>query len=272
MKKFYKLLLLLLIHNYCSANPKIVVSITPIASIVSMLLGQEAEIISLANSNGCPHQHAAKLSDLNNIKNSDISIYIDKQFDHFAAKLMSEHAKEIIVIGDIDELKITYNNNVPNLHLWLDLSNVKCMLKQLSSIFIKQFPKLEQHITKNLNDSIIKIDNLAATKNNVLSNSSQVMLFSDSLEYFFNYNHNVIISNYSLSKNISYVNTFRDILEKNSHLKCFVFSAEQDTTFYNQYNKKIVKLQSENWQLSKDLSELYFIKYTEMIKLIEQCQ
>ncbi|MGI4776162.1 MAG: metal ABC transporter solute-binding protein, Zn/Mn family [Janthinobacterium lividum] len=272
INKLSKFLIFLFLPAYCFASAKVVTSISPIASIVAMLLDEQIEVISLANSNGCPHHHTVKLSDLSDIKTADINIYIDKDFDYFAAKLMNINARKIIKLSDFQELKIIFNNGKPNWHLWLDLGNVEILLKKLSILFIDQFPESKQSIIKRLENSLIKISDLSRIKDNTLSDLSQILLFSDSLEYFFAYNNNVIKSDYSSNKNLNYINQFQYILNENPFLKCLVFSTDQDTKFYNKYNKKIIQLESENWHSSKDLSNLYFTQYVKMIQLVKRCQ
>ena len=85
----YKLLLSLILISSFSANakPKIVTSITPIASLVSMLTQDEAEVIAINVSSGCPYHYQMKPSDKQKIFDAKILIYIDEGFDSFAAKL-----------------------------------------------------------------------------------------------------------------------------------------------------------------------------------------
>ena len=54
-KNFYLILIITLFNTQVIARPKIVTSITPLASIAAMLLDDLAEITVIAASNSCPH-------------------------------------------------------------------------------------------------------------------------------------------------------------------------------------------------------------------------
>ena len=81
MKNKIKLVLVLIIiffgRTFVYANPNIVVTITPLASLVSMLTKDKANVVVLDKAGGCPHHHNSKPSDKVAIDNSDIIIYID---------------------------------------------------------------------------------------------------------------------------------------------------------------------------------------------------
>ncbi|MFU7502495.1 MAG: metal ABC transporter substrate-binding protein [Candidatus Tisiphia sp.] len=107
---------------------KIVTSITTLASIIAMLVKEQAEIVAIANNNDCPHHYNLRPSDLKKVKDADIVFYIDEQFDGFAGKLMNGHSKNVIKISNFNRLKIINNDSYSNWHIWLDLDNVKILL------------------------------------------------------------------------------------------------------------------------------------------------
>ena len=56
-------LTMILTNQRAYSKPNILVTITPIASLVAMLTKDKADIIILDTSGGCPHHHSAKPSD-----------------------------------------------------------------------------------------------------------------------------------------------------------------------------------------------------------------
>lgn len=261
-------LLYIIFFSFASyAKPKIVTSITPIASIAAMLVKDKAEIESLAVNSGCPHHYNLKPSDLNKVKNADIAIYIDKEFDGFADKLINNHANTIIKISDIKDLKIIKDN----WHIWLDLDNVQILTKKFAKIFIEKFPDLQADINNNLEVAIKELQDLQKTKNSELDSLKDVILLNDSSEYFF-VNTNISTEKlYSDSqKSLRYLSKL-DSLIKESNNKCLILSTEQNPNLYNKLNVKTVILNSENWNIKNIDSGSYRNQYLRMINQVKGC-
>lgn len=277
---------------------KIVSSTTPIASLVNLLIknSKEIEITSLASGNSCPHHQHAKISDLDIIKNADLVIYINQYFDQFAYRLISKHilnkgyrTPKILNISSVSSLKLIYqnndivkydkNNNVIdenkiNWHLWLDLDNTIVILKEVAEYIIKLQPSLKEEININLEQAISDIQILSKQQKSLLEKkkNSQIILFSDSLSYFFlNYPSNKIIYFYlENNKGLNNYLTLKKELSKNSN-QCLIFNKHQKTDNYQ--NPNIIKFDSENWKNpnGKKNINIYLEKYNEMIKLLSEC-
>ena len=261
-------LLYLLFFSFTSyAKPKIVTSITPIASIAAMLVKDKAEIDSLAISNGCPHHYNLKPSDLAKVKNANIAIYIDEEFDGFADKLINNHANTIIKISDIKDLKIIKDN----WHIWLDLDNTRIILQKFAKIFSEKFHDLQQDINNNLELAMKELQDLQEAKNNEFANLKDVILLSDSSEYFFVGTNISTAKLYSDSqKSLRYFSKL-DSLIKESNNKCLVLSTEQNPNLYNKLNVKTVILNSENWDIKNIDSRSYRNQYLQMINQVRGC-
>ncbi|AAY60869.1 metal ABC transporter substrate-binding protein [Rickettsia felis] len=284
------------------AKPKIVVSITPIASIVSMLVKDKADIESLAISSDCPHHYNIKPSDLVKVKNADIAIYINEQFDGFAEKLIDNHSKNIIKISDIKSLTIIkdivksvgfnykergakpitnrratsddgseFKSFDYNWHIWLDLDNVRILLQEFARIFSKNFPELQEDINNNLSAALKELNKLQEIKNNEFATIKDVILLSDSSEYFF-VNTNIKTSKlYSESqKSLRYIRKLEDLI-KESNNKCLVLSSEQNSRLYDKLNAKIIILNSENWNVKNINSSTFQNQYLQMINQVKKC-
>ncbi len=249
------------------AKPKIVVSIMPIASIVSILVKDKADIESLAINSDCPHHYNIKPSDLAKVKNADIAIYINEQFDGFAEKLIDNHSKNIIKISDIKSLTTIKDN----WHIWLDLDNVRILLQEFARIFSEKFPELQEDINNNLSAALKELNKLQEIKNNEFVTIKDVILLSDSSEYFF-VNTNIKTAKlYSESqKSLRYIRKLEDLI-KESNNKCLVLSNEQNSRLYDKLNAKIIILNSENWNVKNVDSNTFQNQYLQMINQVKKC-
>jgi zinc transport system substrate-binding protein len=266
---FTIIFLILFNHNVLASGSKIkiVTSITPLASIIAMLLNDNAEIVAIANNNNCPHHYNLKPSDLQKVKDADLVLYIDDDFDSFASKLMNNHSKNVIKISDLAKIKFISNNR----HIWLDLERVKIMLEQLSTILARQFPNLDSEIYQNLATSEKQIDNLIETKEKLLAPLKDVILLSDSLEYLFDEQKYKVQKLYSGNqKSLKYIQNLEKLLDRSAS-KCLVLGTEEDFKIYKNFKANIVKVESENWAVDQITSSLFFDQYLKIINQIAKC-
>ncbi len=250
---------------------KIVTSITPLASIIAMLVKEQAEIVAIANNNDCPHHYNLRPSDLKKVKDADIVFYIDEQFDGFAGKLMNGHSKNVIKISNFNRLKIINNDSYSNWHIWLDLDNVKILLEQLSQILVGRFPEISSAVYQNFEEAKKQIDDLAKIKNEKLGPLTDVILLSDSLEYFFDNSQKRVAKLYSSDqKSLKYISNLEHLLAM-SHSKCLLLSLDQDVALYKNFKVEVVAIESENWQVTNINSDLFYNQYLKIINQMSKC-
>ncbi|WP_342272104.1 metal ABC transporter substrate-binding protein [Candidatus Tisiphia endosymbiont of Parasteatoda lunata] len=250
---------------------KIVTSITPLASIIAMLVKEQAEIVAIANNNDCPHHYNLRPSDLKKVKDADIVFYIDEQFDGFAGKLMNGHSKNVIKISNFNRLKIISNDSYSNWHIWLDLDNVKILLEQLSQILVGRFPEISSAVYQNFEEAKKQIDDLAKIKHQRLASLTDVILLSDSLEYFFDNSQKRVAKLYSSDqKSLKYISNLEHLLSM-SHSKCLLLSLDQDVALYKNFKVEVVAIESENWQVTNINSDLFYNQYLKIINQMSKC-
>ncbi len=261
--------------NASYSKPDIIVSITPVASLVSMLTDNKANISVLDSAAGCPHEHYLKPSHKTKINKSDMLIYIDDDFDEVAAVFAQNYNGTKVKISDFDDIDFSGTNGFINWHFWLDLNNVKIMHNKLAVILAQRFPELEKEIKKNLIKSSKKIDDLNKFKRVFLSNIDFIVLIGDSAEHFFKSLYIKNLKTFPFS-NISLKNINKlDSTLKSDDIRCIVLSYDQDDDSYKKYHKKIIKINSENWSLEKNekvTSEIFVNKYLEMINELKKCE
>lgn len=250
---------------------KIVTSITPLAIIIAMLVKEQAEIVAIANNNDCPHHYNLRPSDLKKVKDADIIFYIDEQFDGFAVKLMNGHSKNVIKISNFNRLKIISNDSYSNWHIWLDLDNVKILLEQLSQILSQRFPEISSAVYQNFEEAKKQIDDLAKIKHQRLASLTDVILLSDSLEYFFDNSQKRVAKLYSSDqKSLKYISNLEHLLSM-SNSKCLLLSLDQDVALYKNFKVEVVAIESENWQVTNINSDLFYNQYLKIINQMSKC-
>lgn len=273
MKAIISILIVLFNYHALASREqiKIVTSITPLAAIIAMLVKEQAEVISIANNSGCPHHYNLKPSDLEKIQNADIVFYINEQFDGFIGKLMKGYSKNIVKISNMPGLNIVKNNSYNNWHIWLDLYNVQVLLEQLAKILVEQFPDIRVYIHENLAKSKQQIETLSQIKKDRLSLLSDVILLTDSLEYFFDDAQYRVTKLYnSNQKSLKYISNIEQILSA-SNSKCLIISLDQNSAVYKHLNAILVIVESENWQVDKMSDELFYRQYLKIINQVTKC-
>ena len=168
----YRLLLsfifLLAIKNVAAqSTPSVVVSIKPIHSIVMSLMGGIAEPQLLLKSSNSAHTFHLKPSQVQMLANADLVIIISGDFESGLRKAiknidddslfqiislnnLSIHNSRSEILkskehGDADE----HEDNIYDLHLWLDINNMKLIAKHINKLLIKIDPVNEDKYNNN---------------------------------------------------------------------------------------------------------------------------
>lgn len=267
-----------------AAKPVIVVTITPIASLVANLVRDKAEVRVLNKLAGCPHHHHAKPSDLFTLDDASVIIAIDPDFDHVNPK-MTKNTKAIqikisdfqtinfqVIFGTHDSTKNT-SKKVYNWHFWLDLDNVLALQTELASSLSGIFPEMADDLTANLSGFAAQIKELKELKYNQMKDMRGFALLSDSLEHFFKG-----AKAESETNNASLRAAVRlDEVLRSESTKCIVLGLEQNPESYMKYGKPVIWLDSENWQLPHNykpqfLEQLFVQNYQNMIHTLSKCK
>lgn len=261
-------------HGQEHGKPKIVTTISPIAGIISMLVGDEAEVVSLNNNGGCPHHYHLKPSDMMKINEADIIIYVDEKFDGGIEKLSKKSYAHIIKISNNKQINLIDQLGKVNYHFWLDLNNILPLQQEVANYLIKIRPGIKQALINNQAKALQDINALMNLKDAQLRNLPQLVVMSDSLEHFFSKVNLDIVKAYQ-SKNASLQNyaKLEQILKKDKD-KCIILDSSQNIDLYKKFNKTIVQLDSENWQINDgNISrDLFFNKYVQMINDLKNCR
>ncbi|MCP5369547.1 MAG: zinc ABC transporter substrate-binding protein [Rickettsiaceae bacterium] len=269
------LIILFLSQSALATEPvKIITTITPLASIISMILGNDADISAINNMSGCPHHYSFKFSDREKINSADYFIYIDRYFDNPIANAPREIIKHKIEISKFKSINFRVHNNEINWHFWLDLNNVIALCKELSSIFSDNMPHLKSKIIKNTNDTIQKLQDLQQYKTDNLKSIAPLLITTDSLEHFFNGLDLDVTSIYQNSmQSLSQYHQLENLLKNTSKKYVIVTDIKQNSHLYKKYKLDIIQLDSENWHFDKDKDQyknLFIKNYLLMINQLKK--
>ncbi|MEM6338632.1 MAG: zinc ABC transporter substrate-binding protein [Pseudomonadota bacterium] len=273
--KILLLVLTLFVSVNAYAKPKIATSITPIASIVSMLTESNAEISAINVSAGCPHHYQMKPSDKEKIVDAKILIYIDEHFDGYASHLIPNFKGKVVKISDFKSITFLGEEGETNWHFWLDLDNVQAFQKELAEIIKSEIPELAKIIDDNMNKAQAKIESLKRLKKYDLASHGEIVVLSHSLDHFVNDMVGSIIKLYQKhSSSLKDLDNLEYILNTDQP-QCIVIDSMQDSKTYKKYKKKIVQLEAENWEMPNDMSDssdLFCTKYLKMINQLKTCR
>ena len=205
----YRLLLsfifLLAIKNVAAqSTPSVVVSIKPIHSIVTSLMSGIAEPQLLLKSSNSAHTFHLKPSQVQMLANADLVIIISGDFESGLRKAiknidddslfqiislnnLSIHKSRSEILkskepNDADE----HEDNIYDLHLWLDINNMKLIAKHINNLLIKIDPVNKDKYNNNFLELMLDLEELKIDLEKEIDPflASQFAVFSDTTQYF----------------------------------------------------------------------------------------
>jgi len=252
---FLGLTFLLSFNNVgAKSTPNVVVSIKPIHSIVSALMEDVSKPHLLLESSDSAHTFHLKPSQLNLLSNADIVITIGDSFETGLNKTLGNIKDEShIVVSEIEDLDIYHSRNVDrnemdndekdeltdyDLHLWLDIDNMKKTAHYLNDQLIKIDPSNSNIYEANLIKTHSRLDKLKSELRQQLApfSSKRFAIYSDTLQYFeksFHFQEPVIITPYhgarlSIHRTLEGRKKMKDL-----KIKCLLYGLENTSKKMN---------------------------------------
>ena len=205
----YRLLLsfifLLAIKNVAAqSTPSVVVSIKPIHSIVTSLMSGIAEPQLLLKSSNSAHTFHLKPSQVQMLANADLVIIISGDFESGLRKAIKNIEDDsLFQIISLNNLSIhksrseilkskehddadEHEENIYDLHLWLDINNMKLIAKHINNLLIKIDPVNEDKYNNNFLELMLDLEELKIDLEKEIDPflASQFAVFSDTTQYF----------------------------------------------------------------------------------------
>jgi len=205
----YRLLLsfifLLAIKNVAAqSTPSVVVSIKPIHSIVTTLMRGIAEPQLLLKSSNSAHTFHLKPSQVQMLADADLVIIISGDFESGLRKAIKNIDDDsLFQIISLNNLSIhnsrseilkskehddadEHEDNIYDLHLWLDINNMKLIAKHINKLLIKIDPVNEDKYNNNFLELMLDLEELKIDLEKEIDPflASQFAVFSDTTQYF----------------------------------------------------------------------------------------
>jgi zinc transport system substrate-binding protein len=186
------------------STPSVVVSIKPIHSIVTSLMSGIAEPQLLLKSSNSAHTFHLKPSQVQMLADADLVIIISGDFESGLRKAIKNIDDDsLFQIISLNNLSIhnsrseilkskehddadEHEDNIYDLHLWLDINNMKLIAKHINKLLIKIDPVNEDKYNNNFLELMLDLEELKIDLEKEIAPflSSQFAVFSDTTQYF----------------------------------------------------------------------------------------
>ena len=234
--------------SHAQSTPQVVVSIKPIHSIVVALMEDIASPELLLQSNNSAHTFHLKPSQIRMIETADLVISIGDEFEiglRRALKNLDESNRfEIISLGSLNVHKYraekiyekvqqedSQEDLTADMHLWLDLDNMKKIAQHINGLLIDINPANQDKYNMNLASLNSKLDilDIEIEKQMLPFSSDLYATYSDTIQYFekkYNLGRPVIVTPYhgarlSINRTLASKNTINDL-----SISCLIYGTE----------------------------------------------
>jgi len=234
--------------SHAQSTPQVVVSIKPIHSIVAFLMEGVASPELLLQSNNSAHTFHLKPSQIRMIDTADLVISIGDEFEiglRKALKNLDESNRfEIISLGSLNVHKYraekiyekvqqedSQEDLIADMHLWLDLDNMKKIAQHINGLLIDINPANQDKYNMNLASLNSKLDvlQIELEKQMLPFSSDLYATYSDTIQYFekkYNLGRPVIVTPYhgarlSINRTLASKNTINDL-----NIPCLIYGTE----------------------------------------------
>ncbi len=218
---------------------KILVTITPLYSLVANVSNNFNKIDLLIDPNASPHHYHLKPSDVKKIQDADVIFAVGKNFEEFLFSNLSEdELGKIIPLADTDALKLLPVRNQKDdlnidLHFWGSPHNARVIATKVATVLSEFNPENKDNYLANATTTIEKIDEMDKKIKSILApvQHEKFVVSHDGYQYFEEYYglHNVgTLDIHHGRYGAKTVERISEII-KNEKVKC-IFSEPQDSS------------------------------------------
>lgn len=257
-----------------AANIKVVTSIKPIHSIVSIITQGVSEVDLLLDSQQSAHHFHLKPSQISLLNKADLVIAINPNMEEGISKIITSLPKHKTLYVVEDE-----HDSMVNYHVWLDISKTQEFAQRLTNKLITINPEntiIFNNNFKALDNSLSKLDaDIKGQLNHY--NKIPIATYSNALAPF--------LSNNQLKSVVSVVNNHEQRLSakrvldarkaiKNNSVKCLLSTSEIASkriyTIVENHNINSKSIDIMGYTLDKGVSH-YFNLMQNITDKVEQC-
>lgn len=192
-------------HYVYAKDIKIVTTIKPIHSLISMIADKTDTVVALVDKNNSPHHFSLKPSAIRHFHSSDMVIIINPKFETFINSSLKIIPQDIPVVFLSDAEKLTlyptqsyglayglaYNlehkaHSATDYHIWLSPQNAIKMIHYIASELVKINPTKQEIYKDNLKLAEQKLRKLDTDLQKTLKfiQDKPFMVFHNGYEYF----------------------------------------------------------------------------------------
>ena len=187
---FFLVAIVIFISNFSHAKIHITVTNSYLKNLITAIGGNKISIDSLMNGGSCIHHYSFKPTELKKIINTDLLIYINKNYETFINKIIPliKNA-QILEISSIKNIK--YNNSVPLGYMWYDLQNIELILYEITHLLSKISPNDKAYFQKNYQKNLEYALVLKQDLTDALGFIKKAIVIDDKLSYIFPNSNNI---------------------------------------------------------------------------------
>jgi zinc transport system substrate-binding protein len=194
--KYILLVFILYASPIYAKELKILVTITPLYSLVTNVSGSLNTVELLIEPGASPHHYQLKPSGIKKIKNSDVIFAVGRGFEEFLSNNQNKTLSLINTQG-LQLLSIRNQGNEENidLHFWGNPYNAQIITTKIAEILSELDPKNKSIYSANAANTIKRINTMDQKVKNIINNSrkEKFIVSHDGYQYFEKYYnlHNV---------------------------------------------------------------------------------
>jgi zinc transport system substrate-binding protein len=258
-------ILLVSFNSHSSNNPpRIITTIPPLASMVKMIVGEQAVVTYMQKSASCPHHHSVKPTEVYDLNTSDYLLYIDDKFESYAAKNIKSNTIKKLKLSGISEITIKEKN----FHIWVD-PNIAIEIMEA----VKEFLKRDKHFDAEQLEANFLLSKSEILEFSKITPSSNVLLVGNSLNYMRNKNNEEFVDSFGSVKGIRKFEELEKQIEKNKY-KCIFFDDENDVKSLKlPESTKLRNINIEHWHVHEgELAKFYLDYLNDIYSQLNSCK
>lgn len=291
-KIFVILLYFIITTSNCLAlEPKIVVSIRPLYSILKNLQCN-TDIQLLSQKNISPHHFHLKPSEMKTLETADVIILASKELEsslYNTIKRRDSLLKKTIILDQIPgitllKLKHTHHHDhdhgIYDPHIWLDIQNMNIISSYIKNFLSAKYPSSQQCLNKKHETLKQKLDYLQEKIHIELQpyKNEHIVVLHDAYNYLLNqyniYAVGVVLKNFNSSPSLASMTKLQNIIKENN-VKCIFAEPQFSSSFINKISQitqtKVAILDAEWGEDNIPDVEIYFKLIENNVNSIVSC-
>jgi len=181
------LFILLPLNGYAEEQPRILVTIKPLHSLVANLLSGISQPELLLDGRLSPHSYQLRPSDALKLAKADVIIWVGPTLEDFMQKQLRQNKeKTIIQLFNDDHTHDPHAHIQADPHRWLDPQLAIIDVQHIAERLTSQYPHLSKKVSLNMAKLIQRLKILDQTLTDKLSDNKTLsaLLYHDAWQFF----------------------------------------------------------------------------------------